>query len=79
MATRNIAYRVDGMKLFIEIDLSADLGVSKSGLSSLIATAGNIPLVGAKGIRLTLSLYRPRSKRDLLTQADEVAQVEEVV
>ena len=48
----------DKTKLTVEIDLTNDAGLSKSGKSQVIATtSGNITLDG--GIKLGLNCYRP--------------------
>lgn len=56
----NIKTKVEGNKLFIEVDLSKDLGPSASGKSIRIATSeGNQSVPGAHSdIRLGFNLYR---------------------
>jgi hypothetical protein len=56
-AGQNIEARITGSMLTIVIDLSHDLGLSKSGKSTLIAsTNGNVVLPG--GARLGLNVFR---------------------
>ena len=63
--TKNTDY-IDGYKLSLKdniltvsIDLSSDLGISKSGKSKLVATSkGNMRLADA-GITLGFNAYRP--------------------
>lgn len=53
----NVDMRVDGHTLTIVVDLSRDLGPSKSGRSRIIATtAGNLRLPG--GAVVGLNVYR---------------------
>lgn len=50
--------KLNGTKAIIEIDLKSDLGVSKSGKSTLVAsTKGNQPL--APGIVFGLNVFKP--------------------
>lgn len=52
-------HEIDGDKLTITIDLSKNLGTSKSGKSILIASSGgNISL--GDGVKLGLNVYRPK-------------------
>lgn len=54
---QNITVRIDGHTLTLTIDLSHNLGLSKSGKSSLIATTnGNVTLPG--GEKLGVNLFR---------------------
>lgn len=56
----NIVMKVTGKKLVIEIDLSKELGNSKSGKSITIAsTQGNQQVPGAdEGIKIGLNVYK---------------------
>ena len=55
----NIKLQVTGTKLNIEIDLSKDLGRSKSGKSTLVAsTFGNISIPDHPEVKLGLNLYK---------------------
>ena len=56
---QNVTVSVKDGKLTIAVDLGADLGISKSGKSRLIAsTFGNVPIPGSDA-RLGLNVYRP--------------------
>ena len=60
---KNINFKTKDDKLFIEVDLSKTIGVSKSGKTVLIAsTQGNIPL-GKDDISLGLNCYKPNSNK----------------
>ena len=44
---KNVKIKTEGRKLFIEIDLDKDFGLSKSGKTTIIAsTGGNRPVDG---------------------------------
>lgn len=56
----NITFEADGSQLVIVIDLSRELGFSKSGKSVIIATtSGNVSLPGHEEIEIGLNVYRP--------------------
>jgi hypothetical protein len=56
---QNVAMRVDGDKLVIEVDLSKEIGPSSSGKTILIAsTEGNANVPGHEGMKLGLNVYR---------------------
>ena len=56
----NVVGTIEGDKLILEIDLSADLGFSKSGKSKNIATtSGNRPIPDSNGAVIGLNIYRP--------------------
>lgn len=60
LSDKNISYAVENGKLKIEVDLSKNLGPSKSGKSSIVATSrGAIPIDGGNGksYQLNLNLY----------------------
>ena len=57
---QNITMKTTGDKLVIEIDLSKNLGTSKSGKSSIIATtSGNIEIENKPGIKIGINCYSP--------------------
>ena len=52
-------HTVEGDKLTIVVDLNSNLGPSKSGKSTSIATtSGNISI--GDGVKLGLNVYKPR-------------------
>lgn len=56
---KNVDMKVDGKKLTITIDLSADHGKSKSGKSTVVATTeGNLSVPNFPDIKLGLNVYR---------------------
>ena len=56
----NIKASVEGTKLTMEIDLSKDLGESKSGKTILLAsTNGNQPIAGSNAI-IGMNVYRKK-------------------
>lgn len=60
MPENNIDMKVTGKKLVITVDLSKDLGTSKSGNNTLIASSkGNISIPGHEDIKLGLNIYKP--------------------
>ena len=62
MAT-NVATRLDGDKLIIEVDLSKEYGLSGSGKSVKIASSdGNMGIPGREDIKLGLNVYKPKSR-----------------
>ena len=61
--TKNVKCRVEGSKLFVEIDLDQRLGTSASGKSVTVAsTVGNKEIPGTNGIVLGLNCYVPSGK-----------------
>jgi hypothetical protein len=55
---QNVTMKVTGKKLVIEVDLTKDFGVSKSGKSQVIATtSGNVTV--KDDIKIGLNIYRP--------------------
>ena len=61
----NMAIEVEDKTVTITIDTSRDLGPSKSGKSTLVAsTKGKLDLDehGCPGLTLGLNLYRPRGR-----------------
>jgi len=65
---KNIKYKVfeagRRKQLVITIDLTKHVGISKSGKSFLIATTGgNIILPEMLDTRLSVNLFKPRTKR----------------
>jgi hypothetical protein len=56
---RNIEMLVVNGRLILQVDLSQDLGPSKTGKTRLIASSsGNGFIPGYEGVRLSLSVYR---------------------
>ncbi len=56
---KNVKMTVNGTKLVIEIDLSKNLGVSKTGKSEMIAsTQGNISIPSNPEIKIGLNVYK---------------------
>ena len=58
---RNIEATVKGTVLTLTVDLSKDLGKSKSGKTNIIAsTDGNVDLsqFGAPGVKVGLNIYK---------------------
>ena len=59
---KNINYKIEKDTLFIQVDLSKTIGVSKSGKTILVASSqGNVPL-GRDDISLGINCYKPNSK-----------------
>jgi len=56
---QNVEMLVLNGKLILQIDLTQDLGPSKSGKTRLIGTScGNGTVPGHEGVRFSLSVYR---------------------
>ena len=60
---KNVDFKLkeDGKTLYIKIDLSQDLGPSKSGKTRLIATSeGNVPvpIEGMEHVKIGLNIYK---------------------
>jgi len=56
---KNMTMKVEGSKLVIEVDLSQDLGPSKSGKTVLIASSeGNVSIPGREDVKIGLNVYR---------------------
>ena len=56
---QNVELKVTKNKLTIEIDLSKELGPSKSGKTILIAsTEGNASVPGAESVKIGLNVYK---------------------
>jgi len=56
---KNVTMQVEGSKLVIEVDLSQDLGPSKSGKTVLIASSeGNVSIPGREDVKIGLNVYR---------------------
>jgi hypothetical protein len=55
---KGVMYRVDGTKLTIEIDLSKNLGTSKSGKSTIIATSSGNQKIAGTDATIGLNIYR---------------------
>lgn len=59
---KNVKMTVDGDKLTIEIDLTKDFGLSKTGKTSVVASTGGFAEVDGKpGLKLNLNLNRKAS------------------
>ena len=57
----NCGVNVDGTTLTLTIDLSREIGPSKSGKTTIIATtSGNKEIPGTDGLVLGLNAYRKR-------------------
>jgi hypothetical protein len=62
----NVIVEVKGNKMVITVDLKKDLGPSKSGKTTLIATTGGNTKLAANGngeVYLGLNVYKYASKR----------------
>ncbi|MCP1715932.1 hypothetical protein J2T58_001806 [Methanocalculus alkaliphilus] len=56
---KNMEMRREGTKLIIEVDLTQEFGISKSGKSTIIASSeGNISIPGDEEIKIGLNIYR---------------------
>jgi hypothetical protein len=56
---KNMEMKREGSKLIIEVDLTKDFGISKSGKSVTIASSeGNIGLPDDDEIKIGLNIYR---------------------
>lgn len=56
---KNMEMRREGSKLIIEVDLTKDFGVSKSGKSKIIASSeGNISIPDDEEIKIGLNIYK---------------------
>ncbi len=57
---QNIETSIDGNKLTLVIDLSKELGTTKSGKSITIASSGGgVPVPGQENVKLNLNVYKP--------------------
>ena len=59
---RNVKMSEKDNILTIVIDMSKDLGDSKSGKTTLIATTGGNQSIGDNGVKIGVNCYRPKSK-----------------
>ena len=60
---KNVAMKLDGNRLNIQIDLSQTLGISRSGKSTMIATTeGNAKVPGAEDLTVGLNVFRKNGK-----------------
>ncbi len=56
---KNMEMKREGSKLIIEVDLTKDFGISKSGKSKIIASSeGNISIPDDEEIKIGLNIYR---------------------
>lgn len=61
---KNMTMQVVGDRLVIEVDLTQDVGPSKSGKTILIATTeGNAPCPGRDDVKIGLNVYRYAEKK----------------
>ena len=65
--TENVRYRLEDSRLVIEIGLNTDMGLSSSGLSRIVAK-GSGAVKG--GVRFSLTVFRPLTKRELVRRED---------
>jgi len=57
---KNVKHEVKDGKLLIEVDLSQNFGLSKSGKTQIVAsTQGNVQIAEA-GVTVGLNIYKPR-------------------
>lgn len=55
----NVTMEVKGNELILRVDLSKDLGASKSGKTTVIGSSkGNQPVPGKAGIFVGLNVYK---------------------
>ncbi len=55
----NVKVALEGNELVVRMDLTQDLGLSKSGKTRLVAsTKGNVPVPGREEFRLGINLYK---------------------
>lgn len=58
---QNVDMQVMGNTLVIKVDLTKDLGPSKSGKTTMVATTeGNATVPGHPDVKVGLNVYRPR-------------------
>lgn len=55
----NVKMSIKGNKLFIEVDLTQDNGISSSGKSISIASTKGNKDVGKDNIKIGLNVYKP--------------------
>ena len=56
----NIKQKLNGTILTLEIDISKDFGLSKSGKSiSIASTQGNQTVDGTEDVKIGINVYRP--------------------
>ena len=56
----NLKCTIKGNILTMEVDLSQEFGLSKSGKNTIIATtSGNADLEGVEGVKIGLNIYKP--------------------
>jgi len=70
---RNVETKTEGDKLIITVDLSKDLGLSKSGKSKLIAsTEGNASIDTKRGkVQVGLNVYQAARQTPELRKTEE--------
>ncbi len=58
---KNVEMRVEGQRLIITVDLTADHGPSSSGKTTIIATTGgNVAVPGREEVKIGLNIYKTR-------------------
>jgi len=58
---KNVAVKVQGNKLTVEIDLKKSQGPSRSGKTEIIGTtSGNVSVEGHEGVCLGVNCYRKK-------------------
>ena len=55
---QNVTTKIKGNKLIIEVDITKDFGLSKSGKTIMIASTQGNKVVADGGITLGLNLYK---------------------
>jgi hypothetical protein len=54
----NVTMKVEGTKLILTVDLSKNLGKSKSGKTTVIgSTQGNVSVPGKEDVKVGLNVY----------------------
>lgn len=56
---KNVVLKVEGSKLFIEVDLTQEFGPSGSGKTIIIASSEGNQSVGVDDIKIGLNVYKP--------------------
>lgn len=56
---QNVKFNIKGDTLTIEVNLKEELGTSKSGKTTMIATTGGNADIGKDGVKFGLNVYKP--------------------
>lgn len=56
---QNVKFNIKGDTLTIEVNLKEELGASKSGKTTMIATTGGNAEIGKDGVKFGLNVYKP--------------------